>query len=77
MCWRWKTPPFPPACGLARTGPPTPFGGQGHRTGKNPGGGQYAALRRAARTLFPQSREVYAWSAQDGMPAGGIPYIGP
>ena len=66
-----------PAYSFRRYGDLLLFGGQGHRTGKNPGGGQYAALRRAARTLFPQSREVYAWSAQDGMPAGGIPYIGP
>ena len=53
------------------------FGGAGHRTGKNQAGGRYDILRKKAREFFPASQEVCAWSAQDCIPAGGIPYIGP
>ena len=52
------------------------LGGAGHRTGKHPQHSSYQALREAARTLYPQSRELYAWSAQDCMTLDGVPYIG-
>jgi len=52
------------------------FGSESHRSGENPAGGRYAALRRLAREYYPDSREVACWSAQDCMPADGVPYIG-
>ena len=52
------------------------FGGKGHRTGDNREGGRYDALRKKAKELFPKANEVAHWSAQDCMPADGIPYIG-
>ena len=52
------------------------LGGGSHRTGENREGGRYRDLRLAAEKLFPRSREVTRWSAQDCMPADGIPYIG-
>ena len=52
------------------------LGGEGHRTGENTTGGRYDALRQKAREWFPDSQEVTCWSAQDCMPADGIPYIG-
>lgn len=52
------------------------FGGEGHRAGKNRMGGRYDALRQKARLLFPGSREVAAWSAQDCMTLDSVPYIG-
>ena len=53
------------------------LGGGDHRTGRNAAGGQYSRLRRAARTYWPDSVEKAAWSAQDCMPADGVPFIGP
>ena len=50
--------------------------GENHRTGENSQGGRYAALRRQAEALFPGSREVARWSAQDCMTLDGLPYIG-
>lgn len=52
------------------------LGGAGHRTGEQGGGGQYEGLRRAAARLFPGSREVARWSAQDCITLDGVPYIG-
>lgn len=52
------------------------FGGEGHRTGENRQGGKYDALRNKAKELFPHSLETAHWSAQDCIPADGIPYIG-
>lgn len=52
------------------------FGGEGHRTGQNRDGGRYDALRKAAKELFPHALEAAHWSAQDCIPADGIPYIG-
>lgn len=52
------------------------FGGEGHRTGENREGGRYDALRQKAKELFPKAKEAAHWSAQDCMPADGIPYIG-
>ena len=46
------------------------------RTGENEIGGSYDALRRAAKDLYPNSKERYIWSAQDCMTIDGIPYIG-
>ena len=53
------------------------LGGGGHRTGDNREGGQYEALRQAARRFWPDCRVSAAWSAQDSMPMDGVPYIGP
>ncbi len=50
--------------------------GESHRTGENSEGGMYAALREAASRLFPGSKAVLQWSAQDCMTPDGIPYIG-
>lgn len=52
------------------------LGGQGHRTGKNKEGGRYPALRRAAENLYPGSREIAHWSAQDCVTADQVPFIG-
>ena len=52
------------------------FGGCGHRTGDNRNGGKYKILRDKAKELFPDAIEVAHWSAQDCIPADGIPYIG-
>ena len=52
------------------------LGGGGHRTGENKEGGQYAALRDAARTLLPGCVEVGCWSAQDCVTVDRIPCIG-
>ena len=64
------------ACSMRGCGHVTLLGGGAHRTGKNPQGGHYDALREAAKILFPDSREVGHWSAQDCMTASGVPYIG-
>lgn len=53
------------------------LGGENHRTGENTQGGRYEALHRQAGELFPGSREVARWSAQDCMTLDGLPYIGP
>ena len=53
------------------------LGGGGHRTGENPDGGQYSRLREAKERWWPESEEVFCWSAQDCMTLDGIPYIGP
>ncbi len=52
------------------------LGGIKQRTGENEIGGSYDALRRAAKDLYPNSKEKYCWSAQDCMTMDGIPYIG-
>lgn len=52
------------------------FGGENHRTGENQEGGRYRTLREKAQELFPGSREVAHWSAQDCMTADHIPFIG-
>lgn len=51
-------------------------GGEGHRTGKAPRGGQYQALEARAKQLWPGCRPVLRWSAQDCMTLDGVPYIG-
>ncbi|MBQ1729933.1 MAG: FAD-dependent oxidoreductase [Oscillospiraceae bacterium] len=52
------------------------FGGEGHRTGENSGGGKYEALRKRASGFFQNSRVKTYWSAQDCITADGVPYIG-
>ena len=52
------------------------FGGEGHRTGDNQHGGKYDSLRKITKELFPKAKEIAYWSAQDCIPADGIPYIG-
>lgn len=52
------------------------FGGESHRTGDNRNGGRYDSLRKKAKELFPEAKEIAHWSAQDCIPADGIPYIG-
>lgn len=52
------------------------FGGAGHRTGKNKGGGQYERLERKAAEFFQEAQVRSRWSAQDCVTLDGIPYIG-
>lgn len=52
------------------------LGGGSHRTGRNKNGGQYAWLQARAQELYPESRVISQWSAQDCMTLDGIPYIG-
>ena len=52
------------------------LGGGGYRTGENTGGGAWDFLRDRARTLFPGSREVACWSAQDCVTVDRVPCIG-
>lgn len=52
------------------------LGGGVHRAGQNLPGDKYQQLREAAQVLFPGSREVAHWSAQDCLTASGVPYIG-
>lgn len=51
------------------------FGGESYRTGTGTGG-HYAALKQAAAQWFPDAKIAAMWSAQDAIPARGIPYIG-
>lgn len=51
-------------------------GGEGHRTGENPLGDKYEKLREKSQALFPNSKEIAHWSAQDCITADGVPYIG-
>lgn len=52
------------------------LGGKSHRTGKNQAENPYEALRREAGKLFPETKEVASWSAQDCMTLDALPYIG-
>lgn len=57
------------------------LGGGNHRTGVGPkekegAGCGYGMLRSRAQEIYPGSREVYRWSAQDCMTLDGLPYIG-
>lgn len=54
----------------------TIVGGGNHRTGENSQGGKYQMLRMEAKKLWPESRELRHWSAQDCMTPDGVPYIG-
>lgn len=50
------------------------LGGGGGRTGKPCGGAE--ELRAFAKSVYPQSRELYSWAAQDCMSLDNMPYIG-
>lgn len=52
------------------------FGGESHRTGKRKEGGSYESLMQEAAKLFPESKIIAKWSAQDCMTLDDIPYIG-
>lgn len=52
------------------------FGGAAHRTGEVCPGGTYPTLRKEAERIFPGAEVAAMWSAQDAMPADGLPYIG-
>lgn len=52
------------------------LGGGGHRTGENSAGGKYLFLREQAHQIYPESKEIGHWSAQDCMTLDGVPYIG-
>jgi glycine/D-amino acid oxidase-like deaminating enzyme/nitrite reductase/ring-hydroxylating ferredoxin subunit len=52
-------------------------GGEGHKVGQDPDTrGRYEALERWARESFRIGSIDYRWSAQDYMPADGVPYVG-
>jgi glycine/D-amino acid oxidase-like deaminating enzyme/nitrite reductase/ring-hydroxylating ferredoxin subunit len=51
--------------------------GEEHKTGHGPDTrGHYQALEAWARERFPVRSVDYRWSAQDYLPADGVPYIG-
>ena len=52
------------------------IGGEGHRTGENPFGGQYEKLYGEAVKLFGGVTEKARWSAQDCLTLDDIPYVG-
>ncbi|MDF2820650.1 MAG: iron-sulfur cluster-binding protein rieske family [Clostridiales bacterium] len=52
------------------------FGGEGHKTGEKRLESSYEKLRKAAKEIYPDSKEVYNWSAQDCTGLDEIPYIG-
>jgi glycine/D-amino acid oxidase-like deaminating enzyme/nitrite reductase/ring-hydroxylating ferredoxin subunit len=51
-------------------------GGESHKTGTGDPVERYAALEAWARERFDVESVEYRWSAQDAMPADGIPYVG-
>jgi glycine/D-amino acid oxidase-like deaminating enzyme/nitrite reductase/ring-hydroxylating ferredoxin subunit len=51
-------------------------GGESHKTGTSDPVERYAALETWARGRFDVESVEYRWSAQDAMPADGIPYVG-
>lgn len=51
-------------------------GGFGHRTGKSEIGNPYRHLQKRASKLWPDSKLVAYWSAQDCVSIDDIPYIG-
>ena len=51
-------------------------GGESHKTGTSDPVERYAALEAWARERFDVESVAYRWSAQDAMPADGIPYVG-
>jgi glycine/D-amino acid oxidase-like deaminating enzyme/nitrite reductase/ring-hydroxylating ferredoxin subunit len=51
-------------------------GGESHKTGTSDPVERYAALEAWARERFDVASVEYRWSAQDAMPADGIPYVG-
>ncbi len=57
-------------------GPLLLLGGAGHTTGHDGECSHYARLEALAKNIYPQSRVVARWSAQDCMTHDAIPYIG-
>jgi len=51
-------------------------GGESHKTGTSAPLERYVALEAWARERFDVEAVEYRWSAQDAMPADGIPYVG-
>jgi Rieske Fe-S protein len=52
-------------------------GGESHKTGQGGDTGErYRRLEAWARERFDVREVVYRWSAQDAMPADGLPYVG-
>jgi glycine/D-amino acid oxidase-like deaminating enzyme/nitrite reductase/ring-hydroxylating ferredoxin subunit len=51
-------------------------GGESHKTGTSDPVERYAALEAWVRERFDVAAVEYRWSAQDAMPADGIPYVG-
>jgi glycine/D-amino acid oxidase-like deaminating enzyme/nitrite reductase/ring-hydroxylating ferredoxin subunit len=51
-------------------------GGESHKTGTGDPVARYAALETWAHERFDVESVEYRWSAQDAMPADGIPYVG-
>jgi Rieske Fe-S protein len=51
-------------------------GGESHKAGTDDPVERYAALEAWARDRFDVESVEYRWSAQDAMPADGIPYVG-
>jgi glycine/D-amino acid oxidase-like deaminating enzyme/nitrite reductase/ring-hydroxylating ferredoxin subunit len=51
-------------------------GGESHKSGTSDPVARYAALEAWARERFDVECVEYRWSAQDAMPADGIPYVG-
>ncbi|WP_299055960.1 FAD-dependent oxidoreductase [uncultured Nocardioides sp.] len=58
-------------------GPVVLVGGAGHTTGRDHPGTRLAQLRDWSARAFPEGRELAAWSAQDYVPARGLPFAGP
>ncbi|MCL1792026.1 MAG: FAD-dependent oxidoreductase [Peptococcaceae bacterium] len=52
------------------------IGGADHKTGHQHRKPHYDLLRKSIGTLYPNSREVARWSAQDGITGDSIPYVG-
>ncbi len=54
------------------------LGGEGHKVGHEPDTRRrYETLERWARERFEVDEITFRWSAQDYMPADGVPFIGP
>lgn len=53
-------------------------GGEGHKVGqgRGPTEARYETLERFAQAHFDVGETAYRWSAQDNMPADGLPFIG-
>lgn len=52
------------------------MGGVGHRTGKPDTPNPYEYLQKRALQIWPDSKVVTRWSAQDCVPIDNLPYIG-
>ncbi len=66
----------PDGLSFRTAGPYLLLGGGSHRTGEDPGR-PYETLEAHAKSLWPQSRVVRRWSAQDCVTIDNVPYIGP